>query len=72
MKRLMLVVLGVAALGAAMLFVVRASGRERAAPSATRNRQITIYRSPTCNCCKGYEAYLRGNGFAVEIDELAD
>ena len=27
---------------------------------------VTVYSSPTCGCCHGYEAYLEENGFEVE------
>ena len=27
----------------------------------------TLYKDPQCSCCEGYAAYLRQNGFAVEV-----
>lgn len=45
-------------------------GRKGAA-SGSENA-ITIYRSPTCGCCKEYEAYLEAAGWRVEVFELAD
>ncbi|HJR19949.1 MAG TPA: DUF411 domain-containing protein [Actinomycetota bacterium] len=35
-------------------------------------RAITIYRSPTCSCCKEYEKYLAAAGYQVEIVEISD
>src|SRR5215470_425685 len=34
----------------------------------------TLYKDPQCGCCEGYAAYLRENGFAVDVkpaDDLA-
>lgn len=28
--------------------------------------EITVYRSPSCGCCKAWEDYLRKNGFVVK------
>lgn len=72
MKRLMLVVAGVALVGAGTIFVVRIGTAERAPAANVAAKNITIYRSPTCSCCKGYEAYLRSNGFTVTIVEVPD
>lgn len=33
---------------------------------------ITVYSSPTCGCCHGYEAYLEENGFEVESIRTED
>ncbi|MFN8652385.1 MAG: DUF411 domain-containing protein [Gemmatimonadales bacterium] len=33
--------------------------------------EITVYRSPSCGCCKAWEDYLRKNGFVVK-DILQD
>jgi hypothetical protein len=45
--------------GAAMLAVPFAAG---AAPM-----RVTLYKNPECSCCEGYAAYLRRNGFTVDI-----
>ena len=34
--------------------------------------QATLYKMPQCGCCEGHAAYLRENGFAVDIKETAD
>jgi hypothetical protein len=44
----------------------------RAGMGGSDAKAITIYRSPTCSCCKEYEAYLTAAGYRVEIVELAD
>ena len=31
-----------------------------------------LYKSPQCSCCEGYAAYLRKNGFAVEVKATND
>ena len=31
------------------------------------NRRATIYKNPQCDCCEGYAAYLRRNGFTVTV-----
>jgi hypothetical protein len=46
------------------------AGRRGVAGSDAKT--ITIYRSPTCSCCKEYEAYLASAGYRVEVIELAD
>jgi len=28
---------------------------------------VTLYKSPGCDCCEGYAAYLRRHGFAVKV-----
>jgi hypothetical protein len=35
----------------------------------------TLYKTPQCGCCEGYAAYLRENGFEVDVkptNDLAD
>jgi hypothetical protein len=34
--------------------------------------QATLYKDPQCGCCEGYAAYLRKNGFAVEVKSTND
>ena len=29
--------------------------------------QVTLYKNPQCDCCEGYAAYLRHNGFGVKV-----
>jgi len=32
----------------------------------------TLYKNPQCNCCEGYAAYLRDNGFTVDVKPTND
>ena len=33
---------------------------------------MVVYRTPTCGCCKSYEAYLRKHGFDVQSEVRND
>ena len=32
----------------------------------------TLYKNPQCSCCEGYAAYLRKNGFVVDVKPTND
>ena len=32
----------------------------------------TLYKNPQCSCCEGYAAYLRDNGFDVDVKPTTD
>ncbi|WP_149536703.1 DUF411 domain-containing protein [Siccirubricoccus phaeus] len=34
--------------------------------------QVTLHKSPQCGCCEDYAAYLRRNGFAVDVRPTHD
>jgi hypothetical protein len=34
--------------------------------------KATLYKNPECSCCEGYAAYLRENGFEVEVKPTND
>jgi hypothetical protein len=34
--------------------------------------RATLYKDPQCGCCEGYAAYLRQNGFVVEVHPTTD
>lgn len=34
--------------------------------------EVTVYKSPYCGCCGGWNAHMRANGFAVKVHELED
>jgi len=34
--------------------------------------KATLYKNPQCSCCEGYAAYLRDNGFDVEVKPTND
>jgi hypothetical protein len=33
---------------------------------------VTLYKNPDCGCCEGYAAYLRQNGFEVDVKPTND
>lgn len=41
-----------------------------AAPAAVQD--ITVYETPTCGCCMGWDRHLRSNGFNVTARVLSD
>lgn len=41
------------------------------APPAQAHK-VTVTKSPTCGCCVQYIAYLRKNGYEVEVNEIED
>ncbi|WEX78999.1 CopG family transcriptional regulator [Sinorhizobium numidicum] len=43
-----------------------------ATPALADPLQATLYKNPQCGCCEGYAAYLRENGFAVEVKPTND
>jgi len=34
--------------------------------------RATLYKNPQCSCCEGYAAYLRRNGFEVDVKATND
>lgn len=40
--------------------------------AALAGQAITVYKSPTCGCCKKYVDYLRENGFVVKAVDQND
>jgi len=34
--------------------------------------QAVLYKNPQCTCCEGYAAYLKQNGFDVEVKPTND
>jgi hypothetical protein len=41
-------------------------------PSLADTIKATMYKNPQCSCCEGYAAYLRKNGFEVDIKPTND
>ena len=41
-------------------------------PGIAASSRATLYKSPQCGCCEGYAAYLRQNGFEVDVKETND
>jgi hypothetical protein len=59
-----------ASVSAASLLLIRPRFAEAAAPVP-----ITVYKTPTCGCCKEWVKHLQANGFApkvVDLDDLSD
>jgi hypothetical protein len=42
------------------------------APAIAAPIHATLYKDPQCDCCEGYAAYLRQNGFDVDIKPTND
>jgi hypothetical protein len=40
--------------------------------AAAKPVAIKVYKSPECNCCKGWVQHLRRNGFRVETVDMPD
>lgn len=51
---------------------VSAAAALRAAAAQSPRRAATVHKSPGCDCCEGYAAYLRANGFDVTVIESSD
>jgi hypothetical protein len=41
-------------------------------PAATETLHASLFKSPQCSCCEGYAAYLRKNGFEVDVKPTND
>jgi len=41
-------------------------------PAFAGSTHVTLYKNPQCSCCEGYAAYLRDNGFDVEVKPTTD
>ncbi|HTS89760.1 MAG TPA: DUF411 domain-containing protein [Gemmatimonadales bacterium] len=67
MKRVPVTPLVVAAAFVATLGAALPAPRSAAPPT-----EITVYHSPTCECCKRWISYLKENGFAVKSIEQED
>jgi hypothetical protein len=42
------------------------------AATAFAGTAVTLYKSPTCGCCKNYVRYLQQNGFTVQAIDQTD
>jgi hypothetical protein len=40
--------------------------------ASTANTNVDVYKSPTCGCCGKWVEHLRGDGFSVRVNEIAD
>jgi hypothetical protein len=41
-------------------------------PTLAETIKATLYKNPQCSCCEGYAAYLRKNGFDVDVKPTND
>src|SRR6267154_6240110 len=41
-------------------------------PAVAEPIHATLYKNPQCSCCEGYAAYLRQNGFEVDVKPTND
>src|SRR6266540_1071853 len=41
-------------------------------PAIAAPTRATLYKNPQCTCCEGYAAYLRQNGFEVDVKPTND
>ena len=41
-------------------------------PALAAPTRAVLYKNPQCSCCEGYAAYLRKNGFEVEVKPTND
>jgi hypothetical protein len=57
-----------AALGAASVLVTRRALAQVVTPPIA----ITVYKTPTCGCCKEWVAHLAKNGFSPTVHDLDD
>ena len=44
----------------------------RIAAALPKPISITVYKDPSCGCCKKWVDHLRGNGFAPEVHDRSD
>jgi hypothetical protein len=44
----------------------------RIGAAAPRPTAITVYKDPSCGCCKSWVEHLRANGFAPEVHDRSD
>jgi hypothetical protein len=60
------------ALGSGAAVAVVGPGLLHSAVAAEAKPQITVYRSPTCDCCADWASHLKQSGFAVKVDDVAN
>ncbi|RZJ45722.1 MAG: DUF411 domain-containing protein [Brevundimonas sp.] len=55
-------------LGAAVMIGSSGSACAQSRPS----RDLVVYKTPTCPCCDGWIAHMRGAGFRITVNVLSD
>ena len=53
-------------------FTVVAALLAVSSPTLAETIKATLYKNPQCSCCEGYAAYLRKNGFEVDVKPTND
>ena len=61
-----------AGVGAVALALVARDGPAPAASAAGSAGTMTVYKSPTCDCCRKWVEHVRENGFAVTVEDMGD
>ena len=62
-----------AVIGVIGFMVSQSSGRSMVSNDVTSNGVVaTVYKSPSCSCCEQYSAYLRKEGYGVEVEAIQD
>jgi len=56
----------------AALFCVALAAMASGSALAQRMPLVTVFKSPTCGCCKDWVKHLESNGFRVEAHDVAD
>ena len=51
---------------------VALAGAALTSPAVAAQTRATLYKNPQCSCCEGYAAYLRQNGFVVDVKPTND
>ena len=41
-------------------------------PSQSSGPLVTVFKTPTCECCGKWVEHLKANGFAVKVQEVND
>jgi hypothetical protein len=60
--------LGTVVVGSGGVFAWNVLGSAQPAKAAA----ITVWKSPTCGCCGGWVDYMRGKGYQVAVNHVAD
>ena len=68
MRTLTLLVL----LAAITLSPEQALSEDVGTPPPAHTREVVVYKSPWCGCCKGWADHMKANGFHVKTHEMED
>jgi hypothetical protein len=61
------------ALGAALFALMLTTGAATApADAAPKQTKITVYKDPSCGCCKNWIEHLKKHGYAVDAKDTPD